>query len=125
MGVFSVILYGEGLDMLYESVSFLSAARGRGDKSILFLRGPALNAFVSERWPSPEGAKEDTFYFHHKTPAAFLKELRSHGQVTVYACSAWVRLLKVSPKRLADKVDAVIGLNGFLSQAEGGPILNF
>ena len=67
----------------------------------------------------------DAFHFQNKFPAAFLNDLRDQGGVRVYACSAWVRLLKISPKRAAEKVDAVIGLNAFLSQAHGGPILTF
>lgn len=71
------------------------------------------------------GLGEESFHFQHKSPAAFLSELRAHGGVTVYACSAWVRLLKMNPKRVAERVDAVVGLNAFLSQAQSGPILNF
>ncbi|MBL0057659.1 MAG: hypothetical protein IPP35_00685 [Elusimicrobia bacterium] len=69
MAVFSVVLFGGGLDCFYESVSFIAAARARGDTAILFLRGPALRAFVESRWsldealPSPE-----SFHFQNKTP---------------------------------------------------------
>lgn len=125
MGVFSVVLFGEGLDRFYESVSFLSAASARGEKGILFLRGPALNAFVSEKWLTPEGTHEAMYSFQHKRPAAFLKKLRSQNAVAVYACSAWVRLSNLPPQRVAERVDAVVGLNAFLSQAQGGPILSF
>lgn len=93
---------------------------------MLFLRGPALGAFVSERWTGPtEGVAEESYCFQGMSPAVFLDDLRGHGGVRVYACSAWVRLLKITPKRAAQRVDAVVGLNAFLSQAQGGPILTF
>ncbi|MBK8574897.1 MAG: hypothetical protein IPN90_04175 [Elusimicrobia bacterium] len=59
------------------------------------------------------------------SPHGLLNDLRGHGGVRVYACSAWVRLLKMPPTRVAERVDAVVGLNAFLSQAQGGPILSF
>lgn len=124
MGVFSVVLFGGGVDRLYEGVSFLAAARARGDQCLLFLRGPALGAFVEGKWAQPEsGLTEESFQFQHKSPSVFLNELRGHGGIRVYACSAWVRLLKMNPSRVAERVDAVVGLNAFLSQAQGGPIL--
>lgn len=126
MGVFSVVLFGGEADRLYEGVSFLAAARARGDQCLLFLRGPALAAFMEGKWAKPEsGLTEDAFQFQHKSPSAFLDELRGHGGIRVYACSAWVRLLKISPRRVAERVDAVVGLNAFLSQAQGGPVLTF
>jgi peroxiredoxin family protein len=124
--VFSVVLFGAGGDRLYEGVSFLAAARARGDTCLLFLRGPALKAYVERRWAPPvESVPEDGLHFQHQSPSDFLDELRSHGKVRVYACSAWVRLLGINPKRVAERVDAVIGLNAFLSQAQDGPLLNF
>ena len=121
-----MVLYGDGVDRLHEGVSFLAAARARGDQCLLFLRGPALGAFVGEQWAQPPlGLNEDVFHFQNKTPAAFLNDLRGQGGLRVYACSAWVRLLKINSKRVAERVDAVIGLNAFLSQAQGGPILTF
>mgnify|MGYP001470773190 CR=1 FL=1 len=126
MGVFSVVLYGGGVDRLYEGVSFLASACARRDRCILFLRGPALKAFVDGRWGTPPAVlSEDSFQFQHSTPADFLRDLREQGGVRVYACSAWVRLLKLGPKLVAERVDAVIGLNAFLAQAQGGPILTF
>ncbi len=126
MGIFSVVLFGGELDHLYEGVSFLAAARARGDQGLLFLRGPALSGFVQRDWAvSTPGLRVDSFHFQHKSPADFLDRLREHGGVRVYACSAWVSLLKLPPKRVAERVDAVVGLNAFLSQAQGGPILTF
>lgn len=126
MGVFSVVLFGGELDRLYEAVSFLAAARARGDRCLLFLRGPALGAFVEGKWAeAATGLTDESFHFQHKAPSVFLSELQGHGGVRVYACSAWARLLKLSPKRVAERVDAVVGLNAFLSQAQGGPILTF
>ncbi|MBK8574898.1 MAG: hypothetical protein IPN90_04180 [Elusimicrobia bacterium] len=58
MGVFSVVLFGGEIDRLYEGVSFLAAARARGDRCLLFLRGPALGAFVADRWTPPESGLE-------------------------------------------------------------------
>jgi peroxiredoxin family protein len=58
-----------------------------------------------------------------EAPEKTLAEIRAAGKVTVYACSAWVRMLGLSPAAVAARVDAVAGLNAFLSQAEGGSIL--
>jgi peroxiredoxin family protein len=124
--VFSIVLFGAGAERFYEGVSFLSAARARGDECLLFLRGPALKAFVDGGWiPPTEGVPPEGLHFQHKSPAVFLEELRTYGGVRVYACSAWVRLLGLDPKRVAGKVDAVVGLNAFLSQSHNGPMLNF
>ncbi len=126
MGVFSVVLFGGGGDHLYEGVSFLSAARARGEACLLFLRGPALRAFIEGRWASPvAGVSMEALHFQHKSPIDYLNDLRAHGGVRVYACSAWVRLLGLDPKRVAERVDAVVGLNAFLSQSQGGPVLTF
>ena len=125
MGTFSVVLYGKEKDRLYEAVSFLGAARARGDTSLLFLRGPALRAHVAGRWgPPARGIPGGQLLFGGHTPEAFLEDLRGVG-VRVYACSAWARILKLSPGILASRVDAVVGLNAFLSQAAGGPLLSF
>ncbi len=114
------------MDRLYEGVSFLAAARARGDQCLLFLRGPALDAYVKGKWAKSESDLTDaSFEFQHKSPGDFLNELRGHGGIRVYACSAWVRLLKLSSHRVAERVDAVIGLNAFLSQSQGGPVLTF
>lgn len=124
MGVFSVVLFGGEADRLYEGVSFLAAARARGDQCLLFLRGPALGAFIEGKWAKPEsGLTESSFHFQHQTPTVYLNGLRGQGGIRVYACSAWVRLLKMNPRRVAERVDAVVGLNAFLSQAQGGPVL--
>lgn len=120
--VFSVVLYGAGIDKLYEAVAFLAAARARGKTPLLFLRGPALKAHARNRWSQPRGVKESRFMFHHQTPTALLEELRRQG-LRVYACSAWAHLHGLPPSVAAARVDAVIGLNAFLSQAEGGPLL--
>lgn len=120
--VFSIVLFGAGGDRLYEAVAFLAAARARGQTPLLFLRGPALKAYVRNRWSKPRGVKENQLVFHHQTPAALLEELRSQG-VRVYACSAWVHLHRLPPELVAARVDAVVGLNAFLSQSQGGPLL--
>lgn len=120
--VFSVVLYGAGADKLYEAVAFLAAARARGQTPLLFLRGPALKAHARNRWSKPRGLKESQLMFHHQTPAALLEELRRQG-LRVYACSAWVHLHGLAPAVAAARVDAVIGLNAFLSQSQGGPLL--
>jgi len=127
VGVFSVLLYSHTLDKFHEAVSFLAAARARGDTAILFLRGPALRAFIRNRWAPPaRGAGPiGGFHFNHKTPGEILAELRGHGKILVYACSAWVRQSKLDGGVVASRVDAVVGLNAFLSQASGGPLLNF
>jgi peroxiredoxin family protein len=125
MSAFSVVLYNDSRDAFHEAVSFLGAARARGDAASLFLRGPALRAFVTGVWKAPEDpalgkALED---FGPVTPEDMLAELRAKGKTPVTACSAWVRILKLPAEQVAAKVDAVTGLNAFLSQAAGGPIL--
>ncbi len=113
------------MDRLYEAVSFGAAARARGETVILFFRGPALKAFVENHWPVANAATAQHLHFQHRSPAAFLDDLRQAGGVRVYACSAWARMLNLSPRLLAQRLDAVVGLNAFLSQAQGGPILTF
>lgn len=120
--VFSVVLYGAGIDKLYEAVAFLAAARARGQTPLLFLRGPALKAHVRHRWAKPRGVEESRLMFHHQTPTALLEELRGQG-LRVYACSAWVHLHGLTTAAVSARVDAVIGLNAFLSQSQGGPLL--
>ncbi|MBK6880268.1 MAG: hypothetical protein IPN65_01420 [Elusimicrobia bacterium] len=121
--VFSVILFGAGLDKLYEAVAFLAAARARGQIPLLFLRGPALQAHVHNRWSAPRGLKASRLSFNHQSPQALLDELRTHG-ARVYACSAWAHLSDLAPATVAARVDAVIGLNAFLAQSQGGPLLH-
>lgn len=65
------------------------------------------------------------FQFGGQTPESLLSELQKRNGVRVYACSAWVGLLKLDNAAVAVRVDAIVGLNAFLSQAQGGPILNF
>jgi peroxiredoxin family protein len=125
VGVFSVVLYGNGKDRLYEAVSFLAAARARGESGLLFLRGPALRSHASGRWAAPATeTPREGFRFGGRTSQELLEDLRSAG-LRVYACSAWARLLRLDPGVLARRVDAVVGLNAFLSQAAGGPLLTF
>lgn len=125
MAVFSIVVFGSELDRLYEAVSFAGAARARGETVILFFRGPALKSFVEKQWPSATALPVESLHFQHRSPADFLDDLRQSGGVRVYACSAWARILKLPSRLLAQRTDAVVGLNAFLSQAQGGPVLTF
>jgi peroxiredoxin family protein len=127
MGTFSAVLYSPSVDAAFEAASFLAAARARGDTPLLFLRGPALRAFLEKKWESPPATlgAESLFRFYDQTPHEFIVEMKSQGNFRVYACSAWVRLLGFDNAFAAARVDAVIGLNAFLSQAQGGPVLRF
>ena len=125
MSIFAVVLYSDTADRFYEAVSFAAAARAKGKTALLFLRGPALRAFVQDRWaPAPDaGAEKGLNQFPGNAPADLLAEIRAKGKVQVYACSAWARMLHLKSADVAARVDAVIGLNAFLSHAEGGTIL--
>ncbi|MBK8871045.1 MAG: DsrE family protein [Elusimicrobia bacterium] len=125
MAVFSVVIFGAELDRLYEAVAFAAAARARGENVILFFRGPALKAFIEKQWPPPTAVSVDSLHFQNRSPSDYLDGLRQAGGVRVYACSAWARLLKLTSRSLAQRTDAVVGLNAFLSQAQGGPVLTF
>ncbi len=107
MAVFSIALFSNDPDRYDDAVSFLAAAYAQNKTPILFLRGPALRAFVTGEWKENET----------------LTNLREKGKLRLYACSAWVKLNKLEPADVAPHVDAIVGLNAFLSQAEGGPIL--
>jgi peroxiredoxin family protein len=115
MAVFSVVLRSGSAESFYEAVSFAAAARAQGKTVLLFLRGPALEAFVKDP-PAQESGLSPS-------PDELLQEIRAKGKVHVYACSAWARRLGLDAPAAAARVDAVIGLAGFLSQAEGGAIL--
>lgn len=127
MTTLSIILYSDTHDRFYEAVSFAAAARAQGKTALLFLRGPALRAFVRNRWEKPPDpqVEKGLARFQNAPPAELLAEIRSKGKVRVYACSAWVRMLGLESAAVAQRVDAVIGLNAFLSQSEGGSLLNF
>jgi peroxiredoxin family protein len=118
---FSVVLATSAEDTFYEAVAFAAAARAQGKTVLLFLRGEALKSFVEDRWPPASGPA----LRRYPGPSASetLEELRSAGKTNVYACSAWVRMLDLDSASVTRRVDAVIGLNAFLTQAEGGPIL--
>lgn len=121
----SVVLYSDQKDRFYEAVSFAAAARAQGKTVLLFLRGPALAAHVAGKWSEAPSAAVRKGMGRHlaEDPAETLAHIRAHGKVHVYACSAWVRMLELDRAKVASKVDAVVGLNAFLTQAEGGPIL--
>lgn len=123
--MFSIIVFGAELDRIYEAVSFAAAARARGENVILFFRGPALKSLIDKKWPSSAVVSDDSLHFQHRSPGDFLDDLRRVGGLRVYACSAWARTLKLSARSLAQRTDAVVGLNAFLSQAQGGPVLTF
>lgn len=120
-----MVVFGAELDRLYEAVSFAAAARARGENVIVFFRGGALKSYVEKKWPPSSSAPDDSFHFQNGSPSDFLDDLRRAGGVRVYACSGWARLLKLAPRSLAQRVDAVVGLNAFLSQAQGGAVLTF
>lgn len=125
MTPFSIVLYSDAQDHFYEAVSFAGAAVARGEEVLLFLRGPALRAFVHGRWPDPadKEVKEGLERFQALSPHDLLAEIRAKGKARVYACSAWARMLRIDGGETASRVDAVIGLNAFLSQSQGGRIL--
>jgi peroxiredoxin family protein len=127
VSVFSAVVYDDGLDRWYEAVAFAAAARARGETVQVFLRGPALAAYLEDRWapPAPPLPSVDDLRFQHQSPTEFLDALRPHGRVSVLACSAWVRLLRLDPARVAARVDAVVGLNAFLAQSAGGAVMRF
>jgi peroxiredoxin family protein len=125
MTVFSVVLYSNTHDRFYEAVSFAAAARAKGKTVLLFLRGPALRAFIENQWeksPDPR-VEKGLLRFQSVPPETLLAEIRSKGKVRVYACSAWTTMLHLNSASVAARVDAVIGLNAFLSQSEGGAVL--
>ncbi|MBI4395589.1 MAG: hypothetical protein HY548_00745 [Elusimicrobia bacterium] len=124
MNVFSIVLYSETRDRFYEAVTFAAAARARGSAVLIFLRGPALRAFVENQWAAaPDTAIEKGLNLLPAGPEDMLAEIRAMGKVQVYACSAWVRILKLDSPKTASRVDAVIGLNMFLTQSDGGSVL--
>lgn len=107
-----------------ESVDFLAAAAAQGWTGLLFLRGPALHAYLKDRWmASPSVAyQEAVARFDSPPPDELLKELRAQGRLRVYACSAWIRRWGLG--EWSDRLDAVVGLTAFLTQSAGGPILH-
>ncbi len=123
MPSFSIVLYSAGAEYFHEAVVFAAAGSAQGKNAIIFLRGPALSAFIKGQWNPPEDEALRQGLAAWGEPENLLAELRSKGKIRVYACSAWVRMLKLDPGATAARVDAVVGLNGFLSQADGGPIL--
>lgn len=123
MSSFSIVLYSAGADHFHEAVVFAAAACAQGKSVLLFLRGPALSAFVENKWHGPREDALRQGLDSWGDPSSLLTEVRSKSKVRVYGCSAWMRMLKLDPGLTAKRVDAVIGLSGFLSQAEGGPIL--
>ncbi len=125
MSVFSVVLSSSTLFHFYEAVSFAAGARAQGKTVFLFLRGPALARFVDGDWERPGDPAVEKGLAGQRGPApeAVLAEIRAGGKVRIYACSAWALMLGLDNGALASRVDAVAGLNAFLSQAAGGPIL--
>jgi peroxiredoxin family protein len=122
--VAAIVLYADGLDRFYEAVSFAAGARAQGKTVLFFLRGPALKAYLKDAWrpPSDPAVQKGLSSFPGNGPQDTLRTLRDAG-LRLYACSAWVRLLALDNGEVAAHVDAVVGLNAFLSQAEGGTIL--
>lgn len=118
MNVFAVVLFSEDRARFYDAVSFAAGARAQGKSVLFFLRGPALRAYVSGDWL--ETSKPLVF---PDDPDQTLRFLRDKGKVTLYACSAWVRLWNLDNAAVLSRVDAVVGLNAFLSQSEGGTII--
>jgi len=121
----SIVLYADAFDRFYEAVSFAAGARAQGKTVLFFLRGPALKAFLHDAWqpPADPAVQKGFAQFPGNGPRDTLQTLREAGGLRLYACSAWVRLLGLDTGETAARVDAVIGLNAFLSQAEGGTIL--
>jgi peroxiredoxin family protein len=122
MAPFAIILYSGSTDRWHEALSFATGAAAQGKTVLLFLRGPALKAFVSDQWAESPGIPGLKAGVDQALTEAF-SQVRSRSKVRVYACSAWVRLWGLEAPAVASRVDAVIGLNGFLSQAEGGALL--
>ncbi len=82
-----------------------------------------MAAFIGNQWQEPGEELLRLGLASWGDPEILLSEIRAKGKVRVYACSAWVRMLKLNTGLVTQRVDAVIGLNGFLSQADGGTIL--
>ena len=125
MSSFSIVLSSDTYDRFHESVVFAAGARAQGKNVIFFLRGLALKAYVENRWApaSPPRLQESLLQHQSLPPQDLLTELRAKGKFSLYACSAWVQILGLDSAKVTKTVDAIVGINAFLSQGEGGPIL--
>jgi peroxiredoxin family protein len=121
---FAVVLYSDERGRFYDAAAFLAGAAARGRTGLLFLRGPALKAYITQCWSAhPPELADSLRRFENPSSQDLLDLLREKGKVRLYACSAWVRILGLPPEEVASRVDAVAGLPAFLSQSDGAPVL--
>jgi peroxiredoxin family protein len=125
MSAFSVVLYSSSEDAFYEAVSFAAAAVAQGKRAQLFLRGPALEAYLTQKWRDAEPSSLHKGLNRYQAHSCYetVNDLRARGKIRLYACSAWVRMLEIDMAKITEAVDAVEGLNAFLSGAGDGQIL--
>jgi peroxiredoxin family protein len=130
-----IFLHDSRYGRLYQAVNLLATASSMGRHCHLFLFWEALAGFLDGSWDTmeasaeePPGSSSDDSYegkrlanlqrVQHGFELANIPSLyelldaavRDKGGVSVYACSASVRLLALDPAEVRKKVDEIIGL---------------
>lgn len=137
---FTIFLHSGAYDRIYQAVNMLLAASSSGHRCRLFLFYQALAAYVADAWDRtevgaagaagsvPEWDKNVARAFELANAPSLYRVLdmarNENGGVSVYACSASVRILGLDPAEVKKKVDEIVGLSTMLELAShGGPVL--
>lgn len=125
----SIIISSDRHEALQLASMTASVAAATGGSVVFFV---SMNAVLKFARDLPESERKSGGAFSQlmrgKNIPDFIDLLRQGkelGDLKVYACSMAMDVLGWDKERLADIFDDVVGLMRFLTEAEGGPIVNF
>lgn len=126
---FVIFAHSGTYDKLYQIVTLAITAASMGRETYIFLFFWALRRFVNEefdlkRLSSEFGSEGERLAkrMQEINPISLkeiLQEVRSMGNLKIYACTAAVKIMELEESLVKSKVDDILGLPALLEIAEG------
>jgi len=126
---FVIFAHSGTYDKLYQIVTLAITAASMGRETYIFLFFWALRRFVNEefdlkRLSSEFGSEGERLAkrMQEINPISLkeiLREVRSMGNLKIYACTAAVKIMELEESLVKSKVDDILGLPALLEIADG------
>lgn len=126
---FVIFAHSGTYDKLYQIVTLAITAASMGRETYIFLFFWALRRFVNEefdfkRLSSEFGSEGERLAkrMQEINPISLkeiLQEVRSMGNLKIYACTAAVKIMELEESLVKSKVDDILGLPALLEIADG------
>jgi predicted peroxiredoxin len=112
-----ILAHGAGWEQRFQATSLAASAAAAGREVVLALFFGALERWVAGGWDhfdvAPPLSAEALSAAGAPALSALVDEARGSGRLTLYACSASMRFLKLASKDVQSRVDVIAGWTSF------------